>query len=269
MKRYDIVIIGAGIIGLSIAWQLARRSKLKIAVLEKGTGVGEGSTGASSAVCRFRYSLNEMLTLAQDGIKAYRDWQSYTGLGETRARFQQEGVLWMPGSDTEWADTEHKRMTEFGIPTEVLDDSDLQKRFPALNNCTLVPDLETGESHACVGNSRNLLELEGGYIDPVSAAQDLVEACKKQGVDILFKSCVKDIVTQCGRVESVSLENGDTLQTPLLINASGPWCQRLFKAAGLTMPWELTPVRIQVLYRDRPEELQGHIPVTVDMECGI
>ena len=70
MRSYDVVIAGAGIIGLSIAWQLARRSALSIAVLEKGAGVGEGSTGASSSICRTRYSIDETLLLARDGIHA-------------------------------------------------------------------------------------------------------------------------------------------------------------------------------------------------------
>ena len=62
--NYDIVIVGAGIIGLSIAWELVRRSNLRIAVLDKGAATGEGSTGASSAICRYRYSIHEMVQLA-------------------------------------------------------------------------------------------------------------------------------------------------------------------------------------------------------------
>ena len=108
--QYDVVIVGAGIIGLSIAWELARRSSLSIAVIEKGAGIGEGSTGASSAVCRHRYSLDELVQLASDGIGAYRNWAEHTGLAEPQAAFQNDTVLWMPGSDTGWADREHERM---------------------------------------------------------------------------------------------------------------------------------------------------------------
>jgi sarcosine oxidase subunit beta len=269
MKNYDVIIVGAGIIGVSIAWQLARRSKLKILVLEKGVGVGEGSTGASSAVCRFRYSLDEMIHLARDGIYAYRDWQSFTGLVETRAHFNNEGVLWMPGSDRAWADIEHERMKKFGLQTEVLNDVDLKERFPSLSTCTLVPDLVTGDAHICEGNSRNFFENEGGYMDPVSAAQDLVDACRGRGVDVLFKARVVDISTVGGQVKSVSVENGDSYASPLLVNASGPWCQQIFNLAGVNVPWELKPVRIQVLYRDWPDDLQGPLPVCIDMEGGI
>jgi glycine/D-amino acid oxidase-like deaminating enzyme len=269
MKKYDVVIAGAGIIGLSIAWQLARRSALRIAVIEKGAAVGEGSTGASSAICRVRYSNDEMLLLARDGIQAYRHWAAFTGLVEPAAEFHQDGVLWMPGGDREWADTEQRRMEGFGVAAEVLDDDDLAKRFPALSSCTLAPDLETGEAHDCVGGSRNLFESEGGHVDPMAAARDLVEACRNAGVEVRFRRQVIGVDVSGGRVQKVSLDNGDELATPLLINAAGPWCDRLSRAAGLELPWTLVPTRIQVMYRDRPDVLEGHIPVTADLAGGI
>jgi sarcosine oxidase subunit beta len=269
MKNYDIVIVGAGIIGLSIAWQLARRSALRIAVLEKGAATGEGSTGASSSICRTRYSIDETLLLARDGINAYRHWAEFTGLTEPAAAFHQDGVLWMPGGDRAWADLEHQRMQGFGVVSEVLDDADIAERFPALSSCTLAPDLETGEAHDCKGGSRNLFEVEGGHVDPMAAMRDLVEACRTAGVDVRFRSQVTGIGIAGGRVRSVSLDNGDELATPLLINAAGPWCARLNGMVGLELPWTLVPTRIQVMYRDRPDALQGHIPVTADLAGGV
>jgi glycine/D-amino acid oxidase-like deaminating enzyme len=233
MKNYDVVITGAGIIGLSIAWQLARRSTLSIAVIEKGAGVGEGSTGASSSICRTRYSIDETLLLARDGIHAYRHWQAFTGLAAPAAEFHQDGVLWMPGGDRKWADAEHARMQGFGIASEVLDDAGIAERFPALSTCTLAPDLETGEAHDCEGGSRNLFEIDGGHVDPMAAMHDLVEACRNAGVDVRFRSRVVRVGIGGGRVQSVSLDNGDELATPLFVNAAGPWCNGLSRMVGL------------------------------------
>jgi glycine/D-amino acid oxidase-like deaminating enzyme len=269
MGKYDVVIAGAGIIGLSIAWQLARRSQLRILVLEKGAGVGEGSTGASSAVCRCRYSLDDVVTLARDGIHAYRHWPAYTGLSEPRAKLNEDGVLWLPGSDTSWADREHTRMAALGVLTAVLDDQELAERFPSINPCIHGPDFETGEPHACTGGGRHFLELHGGWVDPVSAAQDLVEACRRQGVDIRFRAPLAGVDTAAGRVSGVRLDDGTRYATPLVVNAAGPWCRDLYAAAGVNIAWDLAPVRIQVLHRDRPPELEGAVPVTVDMEGGV
>jgi sarcosine oxidase subunit beta len=268
-RTFDVVIVGAGIIGLSIAWELACRSDLKIAVLEKSAGLGEGSSGASSAICRYRYSMDEMLQLASDGIGAYRNWQAYTRLSHPRAEFQNDGVLWMPGSNTAWADVEHARLKNYGIPSVVLDDDDLTERFPALSTCTIAPDTKTGKPHECHGGGRHLLELDGGYMDPSGAMQDLDEACRAKGVDVFFKSEVTSIQQRGGRISGVRLSNGHSIATSLLVNAAGPWCQRLYEAAGLELRWDLRPTRIQVLYRDYPLDFLGDIPVTVDVEGGI
>ena len=269
MTHPDVIVAGAGIIGLSVAWQLALRSNLDICVLERGAGVGEGSTGASSAVCRCRYSRDEMLELARDGVSAYRDWAAFTRLTEPRARFQGGGVLWMPGGDPHWADTEHARLQGFGIPAEVLDSEALTRAFPALSACTLSPDTVSGEPHTCRDGGRHLLETDGGYIDPVSAAQDLVEACRSRGVRVRFNTRVSEVRTRGGRVEGVRLASGESIDSPCLVNATGPWCRELNAAAGVDLSWNLVPTRIQVLYLDRPAELPGHIPVAIDMASGI
>lgn len=269
MTRYDVVIVGGGIIGLSIAWQLARRSGLRIAVIEKGASVGEGSTGASSAICRVRYSIDATLLLARDGINAYRHWGAFTRLPNPTADFHEDGVLWMPGGDREWADVEQRRLQGFGVACEVLDDADIAERFPALSTCTLAPDRKCGAAHDCKGGGRSLFEIESGHIDPMAAAHDLVEACRHAGVDLRFRSEVVRVSVGDARVRSVSLDNGDQLATPLVINAAGPWCNRVSRMAGLELPWTLVPTRVQVIYRDRPAALKGHIPVTADLAGGI
>jgi glycine/D-amino acid oxidase-like deaminating enzyme len=161
----DVIIIGGGVIGLSTAYQLARHSNLRITVLEKGLAPGEGSSGASSAVCRHRYSLPETIRLARDGIRAYRQWDRFTGLEKPLAGFHPDGVLWMPGDDSEWAKCEHQRMAGFGIRTEVLDDAELVSRFPAFSPCTQAPDILQAKHHDCKTGGMHLLESDGGWMD--------------------------------------------------------------------------------------------------------
>lgn len=269
MKHYDVVIIGAGIIGLSIAWQLARRSKLRIAVVEKGAAVGEGSTGASSAVCRVRYSLDETMMLARDGIEAYRHWDAYTGLTDAAASLQRDGVLWMPGADAGWAEREAPRLQRFDVAAEVLGDEDIRERFPSLSPCTVAPDLEEGREHECRGGGRHLFEPDSGWVDPVAAAQDLLRVCRGAGVEVTFRATVVGIASRPGPVHELALATGESLAAPLVVNAAGPWCNRVFALAGLALPWTLEPTRIQMICRDRPPELPGHIPVTADLAGGI
>jgi glycine/D-amino acid oxidase-like deaminating enzyme len=175
----------------------------------------------------------------------------------------------MTGEDHSWADTESLRLKNHGVHSQVLDDVELNARYPALNPCVLKPDLATGEDHQCRGGGRHLLETEGGYVDPVAAAEDLLEACRNSGVEVIFNSRVNQINSAGGRIQGVTLDNRAKVAAPLLINAAGPWCGELFAAAGVKPAWNLVPTRIQVLYIDRPAEVPGHIPVTADMGSGI
>jgi sarcosine oxidase subunit beta len=269
VNKADVVIVGAGIVGLSIAWQLHRRGSRRIFVLEKGVGVGEGSTGASSAICRFRYTDERMIRLAREGIDSYRAWQDFVGLKAPRAVFHNDGVLWFTGSDRLWADREHTRLSALGIRTAVLDDAALLERFPAINPCTRDVDVGDPERHECGGSGRHLLELDGGYMDPVNAAQDLLEACRGAGIEVRFNAPVEEVHQVGGRVRGVALASGEEFATPCVVNAAGPWCNKLYHAAGLEPPMPLTPVRIQVVYLNRTPALQGDIPVVADMHCGI
>ena len=85
----DIAVIGGGIMGMSIAYQVARRSKRRVVVLDKGAGLGEGSTGGSAAITRQRYSQPELIRLSRDGNAVFKQWAEYLGLGAPRAEYHE------------------------------------------------------------------------------------------------------------------------------------------------------------------------------------
>jgi len=265
----DVAIVGAGIMGLSIAYHLARRSDLRIIVLEKADNVAEGSTGASCAVLRQRYSFPESIMVARDGLRTYRDWANFTGIAEPRARFHHTGVLWMMGETPEEVVQGHALMASLGIDVSILDSPAVKARFPALSTCDSPVDW-TGETpHECTEGEGFLFEEEGGYFDPVSACQDLAEAIRRDGVDLRFRAKVTNVRVAGGRVEGVDLADGTSIDAPMLINASGPWARQLAKMAGLDPGWSLKPIRAQVVYREWPDEVPGPLPVVGDESGGI
>lgn len=267
MHSKDIIIVGAGIIGLSVAYQLARRTSARILVLEKGTGLGEGSTGASSAVCRFRYSCDEMVELAKDGIRAYQNWGDFLELPEPVARFHKAGVVWV-GSPFGTGE-EVARLERLGVSATLLSDADVVENFPAISPCTMLPDLLTGDPHECRSGQGYILENDGGYIEPTDALQDLLTAVRNKGVEVRFRSRVADILTVSGRVGGVVLADGVRYSCGFVVNASGPWCNQLLTNVGLADRWPLRPTRIQIAQVDIPETVTGNIPVCGDMLGGI
>ena len=266
----DVVVVGGGIIGLCIAYQISRRDSRRVVVLEKAHNVGEGSTGASSAILRQRYTHSDAIKVARDGRLVYADWAGFTGLDEPRAGFHRTGVLWMMGESKVEASAVAAVMSALGVAVGVLDASGVTEHFPSLSTCNEPLDLTFETDHACEDHDGGFLfEEEGGYFDPVSACQDLLEACRREGVDVRFRHAVDAVRTTGGRVDGVHLADGSVIDAPVVVNAAGPWGPALARMAGLDWEWNMYPIRAQVIYREWPSEVRGPLPVVGDDSGGI
>ncbi|MFQ5523193.1 MAG: NAD(P)/FAD-dependent oxidoreductase [Acidimicrobiia bacterium] len=262
----EIVVVGAGIIGASIAYQLARR-EVDVVALDKGNGPAEGSTGASSSMCRCRYTYPEVVRLAFHGQQAYGNWSEFTGLKEVRSDLHRVGVLWMMGEDAKKVRADADKLVSQGVEAEALGPEEVTELFPALSTCAEPFDLTGQISHVCRPGEAFLFEPKGGYADPVGANQDLIVATRVQGGEVRFRSEVVDVMKRRGRVTGVELIDGTTIAANLVINAAGPWCNRLNALAGCHLRWTLTPTRIQTVYRPWPEDL-GPLPAGADASTG-
>lgn len=269
METADVVIIGAGIIGLSAAFQLARRCSLRIVVLEKGRSLGEGSTGASSAVCRFRYSHGEMVELARDGIGAYQRWGEFLERRGPVGRFHCTGVVWIDNELQGNEADEVARLRAHGVATSCLTFEEIHERFPALSGCILPPDMVIGNPHDCATGRNYLFEDDGGYVEPTDALQDLLEAVRSRAIEVRFNARVQAIARSDSRVRSVMLGDGSEISCGSVIIASGPWCNELLGGLGLADRWPLVPTRIQIAQVDLPSNVPGPVPVCGDITAGI
>jgi sarcosine oxidase, subunit beta len=163
-----VVVVGAGIIGSSIAYQLARRG-VDVVAVDKGKGPAEGSTGASSSICRCRYTFPEVVRLAFHGQQAYGNWAEFTGLGEVRSGLQRIGVLWMMGESREKVATDAEKLVSQGVSAEALGPDEVTSLFPALSTCAVPFDMTGEVEHHCAPGEAFLYEPDGGYADPVGA----------------------------------------------------------------------------------------------------
>jgi glycine/D-amino acid oxidase-like deaminating enzyme len=261
-------VVGAGIIGASIGFQLGTHEAGSVVVVDKGMGPSEGSTGASSSICRCRYTYPEVVRLAYHGQEAYGNWGEFLGLANPRSALHRHGVLWMMGESVEKVDTDAAKLRRQGVLAESVSPEALGDLFPALSSCTAPFDMTGATEHECSSDGAFLYETEGGYADPVSANQDLIEAARASGTEVRFRARVTDVVKARGRVSGVKLEDGTEISAGLVINASGPWCNQLNRMAGADIRWTLQPTRIQTIYREWPDEL-GQLPVGADSSTGI
>jgi glycine/D-amino acid oxidase-like deaminating enzyme len=263
----DVIVVGAGIIGSSIAYQLGRHG-VSVITLDKGVGPSEGSTGASSSICRCRYTHPEVVRLAFHGQEAYGNWAEFTEVAQPRSELQRVGVLWMMGESTERVDADVDKLESQGVNAEMLGPTDVNDRFPALSNCAEPFDLTGETEHLCRPGEAFLFEPDGGYADPVGANQDLIEATRRLGGEVRFGSAVTGVIGDGGSVRGVKLSDGTRVFSDLVVNAAGPWCNRLNELAGVSHRWTLTPTRVQTVYRPWPMEL-GPLPVVGDSSTGI
>lgn len=267
MSDTRVVVIGAGIVGSSIAYQLARHG-VDVVALDKGAGPAEGSTGASSSICRCRYTYPEVVRLAFHGQEAYGNWGEFTGLKETLATLHRTGVLWMMGETAEKVTADAEKLVSQGVEAVALGPEELEQMFPAVSTCAEPFDL-TGEiEHECRPGEAFLFESRGGYVDPVGANQDLVEATRARGGEVRYRAEVKTPLIAGERVVGVRLADGSEMGADLVINAAGPWCNSLNTMAGAELAWTLIPTRIQTVYRPWPADL-GPLPVGADASTGI
>ena len=265
----DVVIIGGGIMGMSIAYQIARRSSLRVVVLEKGVGLGEGSTGGSSAITRQRYSKLESIRVARDGNIIWRNWAEYTGLSEPVGRFHDIGVLWMMHESVKEVEADRDRLSAEGIDAVMVDAADLKKLYPGVSTCMVPFDL-TGEiEHECADGHAFLIERDTGFFDATGALLDVATAARASGADVRMRTEVVDVTVTGGRATGVTLADGSTIDAHMIVNAAGPWCNRISAMAGLETPWDLVPTRVQVIYRALPPEVPRPVPVICDAPGGV
>ena len=177
-------------------------------------------------------------------------------------------MLWMMGESWETVGAATDRLRGQGVGADRLTSADVGELFPALSTCVAPLDWSGEIEHVCEPGDAFLFEPEGGYADPTGANQDLIEATRLAGGEVRFDSEVVALLRRGEAIAGVCLSDGSVLEADLVINAAGPWCNRLNQIAGVEHRWTLTPTRIQTVYREWPAEL-GRIPIGADSNTGI
>ncbi len=241
-KTFDAIIIGAGIMGLSTAFELSKRG-LSVAVLEKST-IGAGSTGKSSAIIRQHYSNHTTARMALHSLRVFQNFGEQVG-GESG--FTQTGFLVLtPEKDVSGLRANVKLQQELGIRTEILNRNEIMSRWPYLDGTDLV---------------EAAYEPESGYADPNLTLQGYLQASRTFGAKFLQDTPVTGISLKAGKVEGVSTPTGD-FSSPLVVNCAGPWGAGVAAMAGIELP--INACRVQVAFFRRPDKHAAAHPVVAD-----
>ncbi len=240
-ETYDVIVIGAGVIGASVAHNLCQRG-LKVLILERQS-VGVGATGASSGLVRMHYDIEVDAALAWQSFHFFRNWREQIG-GE--CGFHRTGFLQIVGPDKNDQLRGNVEMQKrIGILTEVVTAAEVRK---------LAPMLKTEDFELAA------YESESGYADPVLTTNSFIANAKGCGA-VLRQDCeVTGIRVDGGKVVGVESSCG-SFDAPILVDCAGTFADRIGEMAGVHIP--LTTWTHDVAFVKRPPKVGMH-PTVID-----
>ena len=244
----DVVVIGGGVNGTSIAMHLARMGAGKIQLVERGH-LASGATGRSGAMVREHYLHPTLVKMAIEAGQVFRNFADVIG-GD--ARFTKTGRLLLFGEKDEPAARANVEMNrELGVNIHTLTPTETSE---------MVPQLKTD------GIVLGVYEPEAGHADPMATTYAYAAAAERQGASIRTGCAVESIKVAGGRVVGVETEDG-LIETNTVVAATGPWSNKLAVPLGETLP--LTPIRVQMVHLRRPPSLESFTTIVIDYTTGM
>lgn len=239
----DVIIIGAGVQGASLAFHLAERGVHPV-VLEKGV-VASGATGRSSGLVRMHYDVEAEARLACRSHTYFSDWATRIGgeCGFTRVGF----VQLVRRDEVEALRANVAMQRRVGITTELVDADEVRR---------LLPGIAIGDDQVAA------YEPLSGYADPTQTAGSLVSAAVARGARLVQGCAVTGVRASDGRVVGVDTSRG-AFDAPIVVDAAGAWAGRVAAMVGIELPLKVW--RHDVAYVLRPPEIPRH-PAFIDFD---
>ena len=266
------IVIGAGVIGCSIAFEMAAKG-YEVISIDKAQGPGQGSTSASSAVVRFNYSTFDAVALAWESFHCWKNWPEHLGKKQERySRMIDVGVVMLDAPVISGEKTS-QLFDAVGIPYEIWKSTDLSKNVSGIDvgkywpPKTLADDAFWEEASESLGA---IYTPNGGYIDdPLLATENLAQAAISAGVTFRFKTKVTAILQERNKVIGIEVDGAEKIFADVVINAGGPWSNSINKLAGVGQDFTISvrPMRQEVHQITTPMNLLPG-PIIGDLDLG-
>lgn len=230
VERFDVVVIGAGVIGSSVAFQLAKLGAQNVLVVDRGM-IGTGTTSQSSGILRTHYSVKENVELARRSWDVFNDFAAYLGDDDASCGLVKCGymIVASEGDKLEPLRASLNQQKEQRIPLELLDAKQAQELLP----------IARFDDAALIG-----YEPEAGFADAYLVATSFARAARRGGVTIRENVTVNRILFENNRVVGVSTSIGD-FSAGTVISTQNIWTPELAGWTGRNLP--VVPERHAVL----------------------
>jgi sarcosine oxidase, subunit beta len=245
---YEVIVIGGGVVGASVAYHLTRFGCDEVLVLDRGEAAG-GGTAKSCAIVRTHYSVTSNTELAVASIDIFRDFPRYLDHDDVASGFINSGYLIVapPGETADMMSQNLDAQREHGANTFAIDPAEATRLHPLLD-------------FSDVGVIA--YEPESGYADPYLTTSGFMTAAKRAGVEVRTNTPVTGLLRNGDNVTGVVTPNG-AITAGTVISVMGPWTGDLAGWVGADLPLEVS--RHTVLTFKNSEPYPPDLPIVKDL----
>lgn len=247
--RADVVVVGAGIIGLSTAYHLCCRGCTDVVVLERNevaSGTTWHSAGGVGSV-RPNESAHRLISRIYDFIDTIEE-ESGMQIGH-----RQVGAIWVASEAERWAEIRrlYDQASAWGPEVQLLTPDDIKELNPLLEAKDLIGGMYTPKE---------------GWTSPIDFARAVARAATNRGASIIENAPVDAIHVESGRVTSVEVA-GHRIYTNTVANCAGIWGRHIGQLAGVDVP--LQAVEHYYAITVKSDQIPRNIPALRDQNIGI
>lgn len=248
MDQYDVIVIGAGVIGTSVAYHLAALGAGRVLVLDR-TRVGEGTTSQSSGILRTHYSVIENVELARISWQAFADFAAYLGDEEASAGLVRCGYL--------IASPDGPKLEPLRSALAAQQARGIEVRLLQAKEAAALLPIARFDDAALIG-----FEPEAGFADAYLVATGFARAARRRGVKIMEDVEVRRLLLDHGRVAGVDTSQG-RFSAGAVVSAQNIWATDIERWTGIATP--VVPERHIVLALEGPAAYTFAMPVYKDL----
>jgi sarcosine oxidase subunit beta len=250
MKTADVVIIGGGIVGSSIAYFLTSSGCRNVVVLERESHQGKGSTGKSMGGVRAQFTTSLNIKMSLFSIPFFRDFEQITGYP---SGYRGQGYLFVATQQRhlDYLATNYELQRSVGLDTV--------RRLSAAEVSAISPELRNDD---ILGGSFCSTD---GFVDPYSVMNGFMMKAVEGGAEILRAAEVTAIDRDGRGIAAVETPQG-RIESRTVVNACGAWSAPAAKLAGVDLPVE--PLRRMLVPTEPFDRISHRSPMVVDMATG-
>jgi sarcosine oxidase subunit beta len=245
----EVLIIGAGIIGSSIAYHLAIRGCTDVLILEKAEAPITGSTAFSAGGVRHQFAREVNIRLSKYSIERLKNFSDEVG---GHADLRQTGYLFLINKEDTWAQFQDqvRLQRSLGLQVELLEPRDVLEYVPG----TRLDDILGATFGA-----------EDGFCDPYGIASGYLTRARELGVRVALSTPVTDAQFKGDRLVAVETPDG-LVSGEFVVNACGAWSGQVAALLGVDLP--VQPYRRNAFITECFPKFPDPIPLTFDVDTG-